>query len=223
MGRLFAAVPILLFLSWLSIVAMQNLRADGPLRDANREIEAWGAGGLRPSNETWAATYEQLQRSARFAPSNPATFELLGHMASRRTDSAEYMQEALVHFSKALELRPLSPYSWASIAESQYTLGETKGLFETAIQKAAELGPAEPGVQRIVANYGLASWDEVSESTRKSIDKMVGAGMRRSPPEMMQIAGRRGRLQTACRHLESLPRTADPKWLQICQSTEATS
>ena len=223
MGRFFAAVPLLLLLSWFSIVALQHLRADAPLREASREIEAWAAGGLRPSTEVWAATYEQLRRVARLAPSNPVIFELMGHMASRRTDSADYMEQALVHFSRALELRPLSPYTWASIGEAKYLQGDTGGLFETAIQQAAELGPAEPGVQRIVANYGLANWDEVSESTRKSIDRMVAAGVRRAPPEIMQIAGRRGRLQAACRHLESLPRTADPKWLQICQSTEATS
>ena len=222
MGRFIAAVPLLFLLCWLSIAALRNLRADAPLREANREVEAWGAGGMRPAEATWAATYAQLERSARIVPSNPAVHELMGHMASRRTDSAEYMQRSLVHFARAVELRPLSPYAWASIAEAKYLQGELKGLFEIAIGKAAELGPSEPGVQRIVANYGLAAWDEVSEMTRESVDRMIGAGVRRSPPEMLQIAGRRGRLQAACRHLESLTRTVDPKWLRLCKSTEAT-
>jgi hypothetical protein len=223
MGRFFSAVPLLLLLTWFSVIALQTLRADARLREGNREVQAWAAGGLRPSPETWQAVYDELQASARIVRSNPVTFELMGHMASRRTDSAEYMQESVVHFARALELRPLSPYTWASIAEAKYLQGDTKGLFEVAIGKAVELGPAEPGVQRLVTNYGLAAWEEVTESTRKNVDRMIGAGVRRSPPEMLTIAGRRGRLQTACRHLENYSRTADPKWLQLCQSTEATS
>jgi hypothetical protein len=223
MGRFLKAVPALLLLSWLSIIALQNLRADAPLRDANREIQAWAAGGLTPSAETWDAIYTQLRRCARLSRNNPVVFELMGHMASRRTDSAEYMHEASVHFARALELRPASPYTWANLAEAQYRRGDANSLFEVAIRNATQLGPAEPGVQRLVANYGLAAWDEVSETTRKSIDQMVGAGVRRWAPEMLQIAGRRGRLQTACRHLEGITRTPDAKWLQLCQSTEATS
>ena len=223
MGRFFAAVPLLLLLSWLSIVALQNLRASAPLRDANREIEAWAAGGLRPSEESWARTHAQLERAARLVPGDPVILEMLGHMGSRRTDSAKHMHEAVARLSRALELRPVSPYTWASLAEAKYLQGEIGPLFEAALATAAQLGPAEPGVQRIVANHGLAAWDEVSESTRKKVDGLVAAGMRRAPAEMMQIAGRRGRLQTACRHLQTLPRTPDPKWLQLCQGTEATS
>ena len=223
MGRFLLAVPALLILAWLAAISLQDLRADAPLRESHQEIEAWSAGGIRPSTETWSAIYAELERAARLDEGNPTVHEMLGHLASRRTDSAEYMQRSRVHFSRALELRPVSPYTWASVAEAQYLQGEIRGLFETAIARAVDLGPAEPGVQRTIAHYGLAVWDEVPDSTRNSIDRVVGAGMRRDPGEMLTIAGRRGRLPIACRHLESLPRTADPKWLRTCQGTEATS
>ena len=222
LARSAITVPLFFLLAWLSAVALQNLRADALLRDANEEVEAWAAAGLRPANETWSATYQQLQRSTQLAGNNPATSELMAHMASQRTDSTEYAREAIVHLARALELRPSSPYSWAALAEGKYRHGDTKGLFEIAIRHAVALGPAEPGVQRLVANYGLAVWDEISESTRKSVDQMVRAGVRRLPAEMLQIAGRRGRLQAACRHLEHAPRMPDSKWLRLCQSTEAT-
>jgi len=90
--------------------------------------------------------------------------------------------------------------------------------------RASELGPGEPELQRTVADYGLAVWNEVDSPLRDAIEGTVARGMTSQPREMLQIAERRGRLAVACRHaVVGTPRQSDTKWLQPCQSTEATS
>jgi hypothetical protein len=161
-------------------------------------------------------------------PEDPAAQELLAIADSRLADFAEpsrqeYLSAAAVHFRKALELRPMSPYTWANLAAVEYRLGDTGKTFRSALVRAAELGPHEPEVQATVANFGLAVWDEVDAQTQAAIESSVATGMRRQPREILQIAERRGRLAVACRHAVGTPRQTDSKWLHLCQSTEATS
>ena len=119
--------------------------------------------------------------------------------------------------------RPGSGYTWANLAAVKYRLGETDGVFETALVNAVKLAPYEPEVQRDVVNYGLAVMDEVKPETRAAIERALGAGMKRNAPEILQISARRGKLGAACRHLDGVPRPAASKWTQLCESMEATS
>lgn len=221
--RCLIVVPLIASLGWAGWVAANIARADADVFDASKEMGTWAASRVRPSSGTWDTVNDQLRASEGLVGSDPTTQELMGILAGGRADSGEYMERALVYLTKALLRRPVSPYTWANLAEAKYLQGETDANFELALRRAAELGPAEPEVQRMVANYGLAVWNEVSPQTRTSIDLMVGAGIRRNPLEMLQISERRGRLTTACRHLVDVKRTPDPKWYQLCQSTEATS
>jgi predicted Zn-dependent protease len=153
-------------------------------------------------------------------PENPSLHEILGRLAlfTRSEDAAD---EAIASFTRALQYRPGSPYSWANLAEALYRKGDTGLAFEQALRSAGETGPWEPQVQRTVAEYGLAVWNDVSSSTRYEIDRMVANGMARNASEILQISLRRGRLGVACGHLVRSTHT-DPKWVQLCQSTEAT-
>lgn len=148
--------------------------------------------------------------------------ELRGLLGSQRNDSADEAEKAISHFHRALELRPVSPYTWANLGEAQYRRGEPGRNMELAFSRASELGPSEPGVQRTVADYGLAVWDEISAPTQGAIDRLLGAGFRRNPLEMLLISERRGRLATACRHLDGLTRAPDPRLALRCQGREAT-
>ena len=116
----------------------------------------------------------------------------------------------------------MSPYTWASFAAVEYRLGDTGNNFRTALIRSSELGPQEPEVEATVADLGLAVWNEADSELKTAIESSVAAGMRRQPRQMLQIAERRGRLAVACRHALGSPRQTDTKWLQLCQSTEAT-
>jgi hypothetical protein len=169
-----------------------------------------------------AEMYADLQRASALDAANPAIGELLG-LFEISSERSEYLKEAAVYFRESLERRPISSYTWANLAAVDYRIGATDEEFRTALAHAAELGPNEPEVQRTLADLGLAVWAEVDSPMRSTIEGAVERGMKSQPRQILQIAERRGRLAVACRHAVGSPRQTDTKWLQLCQSTEATS
>ena len=216
------AVPAVAGLGLLCAFAAQDGRSDALAYKASVEMGTWNAARTQPGEQTWTSVRDDLDRAAALDPRDPVVQELLGVLHARRHDRPEYISQAVVHFRNALEMRPTSAYTWANLAEAKYRLGDTGKEFELALVRAAQLGPAEPEVQRIVADFGLALWDEEKPETRLAVDRMVAAGLRRNAPEMLQISERRGRLPMACRHAASVPKSSESKWSQLCQSTEAT-
>jgi hypothetical protein len=221
--RVAVAVPVVLALAGLTFNTVRVGSADAIVYHASVEMSTWFASGAQPAEQTRNWVKADLERAEHWTPQNPYVHELLGLLDARRSGAPEYLAQSLVHFKRALELRPTSPYDWANVADVQYRLGDTGAMFERAIMRAAQLGPSEPSVQRTVADYGLAVWGEVSPATRQGIERAVANGMRRDPKEMLQIAERRGRLAVACRLLPTEPRTLDLKWSQLCQGTESIS
>lgn len=217
------AVPAVAGLGLLCAFVAQEGRSDAIAYKASAEMGTWSASHAQPGEQTWTWVRDDLNRAAQLDSKDPVVQELLGVLHARRHDRPEYIAQAIIHFRSALEMRPTSPYTWANLAEAKYRLGDTGKEFELALVRAAQLGPSEPEVQRIVADFGLAVWDEAKPETRLAVDRMVAAGLRRNPPEMLQISGRRGRLAVACRHAASVPRSSESKWSQLCLSTEATS
>ena len=156
------------------------------------------------------------ERAERLRLRIPQPPELLGVLHLRRAGRAEYAELALEHFARALELRPSSPYTWANVAEARYRLGMTQAPFERILVVTQRLGPSEPETQRLVADLGLAMWDEIRPETQGAVAAAIGAGMRRNPLEMLQISERRGRLALACTHVPGDKRLRETKWVQVC-------
>jgi len=221
-AHLVAVIPALT-LGWASVYAVELGTAGEIVLGAGEEMSEWSAGTkAQPTPERLAAMRADLERAKGRTPADPAVHELLGLLDARSVGSQEYRGQAGVHFSRALVLRPTAPNPWANVAAVRYRGGDTGPGFEAALVRAAQMGPFEPEVQRVVANYGLAVYDEVAPATRRAIEAMVASGMRRKPLELLQIADNRGRLAVACRHLAGMPRPTDSKWTQLCQSLEAT-
>ena len=220
--RLAAAIPLLALLAWAGRVAIDTARADRYVTAASTEMGTWAVTGTQPQLGTWGVVRDQLNAGLQLAPHNPTAHELLGLLGTGRRDSPEAIADGASHLRTALQLRPASPYAWASLVEAQYRQGEPGRNMQLPILRAAALGPSEPGVQRVIADYGLAIWDEVDAPTQRAIDRFLGAGFRRNPLEMLLISERRGRLDTACRHLDGLPRTSDPRLTARCEGRETT-
>jgi predicted Zn-dependent protease len=211
-ARIIVAVPVLLALAWATFWTVRFGSAGSTAFWAGREMAAWQT---RPSQEAFIRMKADLDQAISRDPKDPSLQETLGRLflAGGRDDAAA--DEAITRFANAARLRPTSAYSWANLAEALYRKGNTGPRFQEALQRATETGPWEPAVQGAVADFGLAVWDEVSSSTRSSIERMVANGMVRNAPEMLQISARRGRLGVACAHL-GLSTRADPKWTRIC-------
>lgn len=214
--RLLAVVPILGVLGWATVTAVDVIRADDLVREASVEMGTWAAAGREPAPETWISVRDKLEAGILIRPNDPSTHELRGMLGSLRRDDTKQMDAGLAHLVRALELRPVSPYTWGNLVEARYLRGESGAGLEAALMRAAQLGPSEPGVQRVVADYGLAVWDELRPETRTQVDRIIASGMRRNPLEMLQISERRGRLDTACRHLAGSSRPVGPRHGRLC-------
>ena len=214
--RLLVAVPVGAALAWASVIAFDIARADDLIREAATEMSTWAATQSRPDPATWDSVHANLKAAESIHALNPRHHELLGIMGSLRTESPEQIPVGIGHLVKALELRPAAPYTWALLAEARYNHGEPGRNLELPLERASRLGPFEPGVQRQVADYGLAVWGEISPSSQAAVERMVASGSRRNPLEMLQISERRGRLDTACRHLTDSSRAVGPQRGTLC-------
>ena len=215
-SRVLLAVPAIASLVFLSVWAARWGMADALAYTATREINTWTASGVTPGIDTWMWVRSDLERAGKLSPSDPAVPELLGVLHLQRAGRAEFSELALEHFARAMELRPSSPYTWANVAEARYRLGMTQAPFERILVVTQRLGPSEPETQRLVAELGLAMWDEIRPETQGAVMAAVSAGMRRNPLEMLQISERRGRLHVACKHVPGDKRLRETKWVQAC-------
>lgn len=214
--RLLVAVSASALLFWSGLVAVDASRANALVREAATEMRTWELSGSRPDPATARSVQARLLSAAQLHRLDPAHQELLGLLGSMQTDTPETESQGVGYLVRALELRPVSPHTWARLAEAKYRLGEPGRNLELAFERASQLGPAEPGVQQLVADYGLAVWSELTPAAQASVDRLVAAGMRRNPLEMLQISERRGRLDIACRHLAGSSRTAGPRRGSLC-------
>lgn len=220
--RFAAIIPVLAGLAWLVAMAMRHGVDEQVVTHATREMDSWAASRVRPADQTMASVQGELVRVVERNPAHPAAQELLGTLQLRRVAQPEYLEQAIVRLVKSLALRPTSGYTWGNVLDARYRVGDPPPAFEKVLLRAVELGPSEPEVQRVVADLGLATWKESSPTVQGAVERMVAAGMKRNPLEMLQIAGRRGRLDVACRHLVKSAQRIDPKWAQLCPSTEVT-
>ncbi len=219
LARLLVAIPAVLALSWTALAARPHRRADTVVNDAAREIATWASPETEPAPQSLDRVRAELEaRGAGPARQPTRSRSCWASSRERRRGAPEYLDEALVHFTRAVTLRPTSPYAWAAIVRAKYAKGDTGPTFEAAVRRAAQLGPAEPEVQHTVADYGLAVWDEVAPETRRAVEAMVTGAMKRDPSEILQVAERRGRLAVACRHLVDVPRRADDSWRNFAEA-----
>ena len=218
-ARLVTAFAAVAALGWAAAEALRAASVEESLASVSQQVAALPANASLPAPRH-AELWRELELAESRQPRNPAVHELKGLLSRHRFDAPEIAALASAHFIRAIALRPVSPTTWANLVQAKYEAGDTSGAFGKVLATAALLGPSAPHVQRMVAHYGLAVWDEVSEPVRAAIDASLAAGMRRNPLEMLRIAQRRGRLAIACRHLAGIP--LDPKWAQLCPSREAT-
>lgn len=219
-GRLAVCIASLAGAAALAAGAIASGVAGNAAYDAAKEMSTWAASGNEPGAETVAWLVADLERAVRLTPGDPNIEELLGGLALHRIERAAFLDEALGHYRRAVALRPSSPYPWASIAAADYRKGDTGREFQAALRHAAALGPAEPEVQRVVADYGLAVWDEAPQATRVAVESAITGAMKRDPGEALRLAQRRGRLGIACRHLGDAAAPIDPRWQGVCGSRE---
>lgn len=218
--RALTCLPACAALVWACVISVQTIFADDLLRQARTEMTTWAARGAEPDQSTREAVLALVEESVAIRSREPIAHELRGHLAlaGPRDLGPRTAQRA---FATALELRPVAPYTWAGLAQALYRAGEPGSNLEHAIVQAAMLGPSEPRIQRVVADLGLAVWDELTPQGRSAVDRTLAAGIRRNPLELLRISASRGRLGVACRHVVGAAAVVDRSG-RYCERWETT-
>ncbi len=152
------------------------------------------------------AIREALLDAQRLDAGNPTLAEQLGELyalvvrgeGANQFAGAQY-DKALEQYSRAVLLRPTSPYSWANLAWIKYQTGRVDAVFYRALENAARLGPWEPEVQFTVVDLGFATWDEMPTPLQPHIIELAKNTQRRHADKLASIAARRGRLAQVCK------------------------
>ncbi len=192
----------ILALAALTLTALRWGMADVELSQASREMVRWEADGALPDLDGWLEVRGTLLAAQRHETGSPTLDEAQARLHAQRHQGGAgvelFQEQALEYFQRAAVRRPTSPYTWASIALTRYRLGLTDAQLQRALANATLLGPWEPEVQLIVADIGLALWDELPDAQRKEVLETAVRGMKRDPDNMLRIAAKRARLDLVC-------------------------
>lgn len=142
-----------------------------------RTLKAWQLSPFEMSNNEWDEIQKQLERARELDPDNPELLMATGlahegrfaHAAVSLPEAKEDREEALVYYRQSVKLRPTWPYGWIDLALVKYRLGELDQEFYHAIAVSQELGPWEPGVQKIIIEIGLHGWNEINDEMQTRV------------------------------------------------------
>ena len=201
------AIPCLLYLAY---IAGNWSLADIYASPSINILEKWRSEKITLKDDDWDKLREDLSYALEHDPDNPDIYEYLalaieGRYADIPPENKEAMpsrREAYVHYKKSISLRPTWPYAWVNLALVKYRLGETDDEFYHALHKADELGPWEPGVQRVIVDIGLHNWNSLSRDERKFvmsiIDKSLNHSIREHSYNVLDLTKRYGILELVC-------------------------
>jgi tetratricopeptide (TPR) repeat protein len=201
------AIPCLLYLAY---IAGSWSLADIYASPSINMLEKWRSEKITLNDDDWDKLRADLSYALEHDPENPDIHEYLalaieGRFANTAPVNKEAMpsrREAYAHYKESISIRPSWPYAWVNLALVKYRLGETDDEFYHALHKADELGPWEPGVQRVIVDIGLHSWNSLSHDERNFvlniIDKSLNHSIRKHSINVLDLTKRYGLLELVC-------------------------
>jgi polysaccharide biosynthesis protein VpsP len=134
-------------------------------------LKKWQLAPFTMSDREWNAIQTSLEKAHHYDPENPEIMMAAGLAHEGRfAFSAVELPEArparliaLAYYRESVKLRPTWPYGWVDLALVKYRLGEIDDEFYNALNTSAELGPWEPGVQKVIIDIGLHGWSLMNE------------------------------------------------------------
>jgi hypothetical protein len=217
--RALSLLPLAL-LVWAGVTTSGFLRADFALNAGGSKMLTWRSPPTSTPTGARLEAIQDLRNALRYTPRSPAILELLGLSYGSAMDSQEAVEKSASYLKASLRERPSSPYTWASLAEVHYLSGNIGREFQLSMNHAAELGPNEPEVQRMVVDYGLATFLDLDEDTKGTVMATVVRMANQRPVELLRIAERRGRLDWICKQIHGTGAVAELTSYQTCQSRE---
>lgn len=196
----------LVLLFFLASLALRWGLADIYAFDARSRFQSRLGPKAGPAEADWQAAEQSLRRALALEPDHPDHLDLMARLLELRAmndgmgkeERVEARQQALADYRQAVALRPAWPYSWAGLMQAKLMAGEIDGEMRRALRQAVELGPWEPAVQLMVAEAGFSAWKHLDAGLRRQVIDNAVRGMQRQPRNMIQSAGRHGKLAVLC-------------------------
>lgn len=190
------------------------LLADLSSWQASRFLEDWGKRQGIPSQRAWEVAEAAATRAITSSPAPMASYyEQLGRIHEWRhinrlygdEEAAQSRQDALEAYRKAIELRPMWPYTWVRLAHVKLRLLSFDDEFDEALRQAVTLGPWRYSVSERIAEIGLIAWAELDASQRELVLDAAERALiqnRRAGARVMEIAKRFHRMNEICAALD---------------------
>jgi hypothetical protein len=205
-SRAWPAPTVLIILS-LIVLGWASLRANAAwhffaAQSIAEPLFEAGSGPLTAFTDAESRVNTALKRF----PNNPDYLDFAGRLkilaASQPGvvggERRDLLESAASDFRQALAVRPLWPYSWVNLLSAKDKLGQVDLEFNSALTRAAELGPWEPRVQLQVINSGLRYWDQLGLTERDLVQSKIIDALRVQPRETFVIVKDYGRPDLVC-------------------------
>ncbi len=199
------ASGLLLLAGLISTAGMWGV-ADLFAYSARLHMDAWERVGLPPPDQEWQLAAKNMEWALRLSPKNPDYMMRMGRLYMWReyaapegdAAAANDRKTALMHLRSAVRERPAWPLGWADIALVKRRAGELDDEFTYALTQAARIGPWEPGVNRAVAEAGLAAWSSLDRDMRTEVIQAMRRGMGSEAEAIYRSGRRHNRVYEVC-------------------------
>lgn len=180
--------------------------ADVEYTQARLLVGLSGSGKPAPRSEYVSGALAHMREAQRLEPNNPHFVEQVArlqemaalHLERGDPDAREGLRHSLAGMRAAALLRPGSAYVWADIALLKYRLDDMDFEFYGSLERAARLGPWEPGVQLALADIGLAAWNYLARPAQAWVIGALDRGLLRQQADLLRIGKRHGTLPLVC-------------------------
>lgn len=181
------------------------------LSDVNSLAARWVVGEWRDGRgpgftpELWQKTLNALQHGLATAPASAQLYDDLGYLYASRAQALGtpaggpvfayqqfLLEQAIINYRAAAELRPTFPYSWAYLALAKHLHQTLDDELWNAFDKAMRYGRNEAGVQPPLAQVAFAHWLNLTSDRRNNIEQMVAAAQPKVRAHLQSLAVQAG-------------------------------
>ena len=183
----------------LSVLAAVLGAADLAADNARSTLSGWRDSGRMGNGQGWASLAARLQLARRIEPRDAGHRAAIAELLSwwliaalpETRSRTEVLRAARAEQLAALARRPTWAMAWARLADLDYLAGRGARDVFPALERAAALGPFEPGVQFVIGRVGLGLWDGLDPAQRGLVEEAVrrslASGSNRRPFALLAL------------------------------------
>ncbi|MBF0587566.1 MAG: hypothetical protein HQL53_00410 [Magnetococcales bacterium] len=161
------------------------------------------------NREIWRKSVQFMWRAHDLNPVNPDYLDKLGDLHfqqarffPRRSNNAnQFYQRAALYYQEAARLRPTWGEAWMKLAYAQLTQKAQRKMALQTLERAAVLGPLEPGIQERALKLRMNLWSLLDQHGRETLRNQVLTMINQHYALVIRVATRYKRLKIVRRWL----------------------